>query len=755
MVDLTQLLVQKTWMELKVITNIIQLLDEGNTIPFIARYRKELTQGASDEQLREFHEIYVYTKNLAARKEDVIRLIDEKGLLTQDLRKAIMEAETLARVEDLYRPFKEKKNTRATIAKAKGLQPLADLLKKAQLTKEAFEAEALQYVKDTGDAKTSVKTVQEAIQGAQDIVAEEVSDHADLREAISSYEEHHALLETNPTKTFEENGVYKMYKEYKKSLKDVPSYAYLALFRAEKEKQLALHFQMSAARIHDLAESYFIPQHASSLKEYLWWAVEDGLKRLLLPSLEREIRSDKKRRADEAAIRVFGENMKNLLLTPPIQWFTVLGFDPAFRTGCKLAIVDPTGKFLFHTVIYPTAPQHDVIRAEETLLELIKKYQVQLIACGNGTASRESEQFIAQVIKKHHLPVKYLITSEAGASVYSASKLAQEEYPHLDVTVRGAISIAHRVQDPLAELTKIDPKAIGVGQYQHDVDQKLLQEKLDEKVEDTVNAVGVDVNTASYPLLQYIAGLSEKIAKNIVEYRDEHWAFETKTQLKKVKGLWPKAYEQAIGFLRIKQGKEPLDETGIHPEIHSSVSLFIEEVLGIKKKDLVLPLPKIDATLAQLQQRSATYGIGLETMQDVVDELQRPGLDPRDQIDPPSFKSDVLDVKDLKIGMELAGVIRNVTDFWAFVDIGLHNDGLVHKSQLANYYVTNPIEVVSVGQQVSVRVLEIDVEREKVSLSMKDPSQARSPKPAQKTASFSRKERSRGESTMRSNIHFS
>ena len=747
-------------MDLKVIANIITLLDEGNTIPFIARYRKELTQGATDEQLRDFHEVYTYTKTLEARKEDVIRLIEEKGLMTDELRKQILEAETLARVEDLYRPFKEKKNTRATIAKAKGLEPLAQVLKQAQMSKEAFEAEAEKYVKDTGDAKTSVKSVQEAIAGAQDIVAEEVSDHANLREDIKKHEENNAILETKPTKTFEENGVYKIYKEYKKSLKEIPSYAYLAIFRAEKEKQISVNFQMARGRIVDLSWKYFIPKNTGTVREYLEAAIEDGLKRLLLPSLEREIRSDKKRRADEAAIKVFGENMKNLLLTPPIQWLTVLGFDPAFRTGCKLAIVDPTGKFLYNTVIYPTPPQNDFLMAEAALVELIKKYHVDLISCGNGTASRESEQFIAKVIKNNKLNVKYLITSEAWASVYSASKLAQEEYPHLDVTVRGAISIAHRVQDPLAELTKIDPKAIWVGQYQHDVDQKLLQEKLDEKVEDTVNAVGVDVNTASYTLLQYIAGLSEKIAKSIVQYRDEHGAFESKLQVKKVKGLGPKAYEQAIGFLRIKKGKEPLDETGIHPEIHKQVYLFIEEVLGIKKKNLKLPIEKISYNDTLLREWSETYGIGFETMEDVVKELQRPWLDPREEIVPPSFKSDVLDVKDLKIGMELDGVVRNVTDFGAFVDIGLHNDGLVHKSQMANYYVSNPIEVVSVGQQLKVRVLDIDFEREKVSLTMKDADATSSGMPRRTRESSSHSEPRRRDfdensSTIRSNITFS
>lgn len=760
MIDLVQLVAQKTWMDKKVIQNIIILLDEGNTIPFIARYRKELTQGATDEQLRDFHDVYSYTKNLEARKEDVIRLIEEKGLMTEELRKQIMEAETLARVEDLYRPFKEKKNTRATIAKAKGLEPLAEILRKAELSKEDFEAEALKFVKDTWDAKTSVKDVTEAIGGAQDIIAEDVSDHANLREEIKIHEENKAVLQTKPTKTFEENGVYKMYGDYKKNLNEIPSYAYLAMFRAEKEKQISVAIDMAWPRILDLSHKYFIPQKTGTIREYLEGAIEDGLKRLLLPSLEREIRSDKKRRADEAAIKVFGENMKNLLLTPPIQGLTVLGFDPAFRTGCKIAVVDPTGKFLYNTVIYPTAPQNDVLKAEATLLEIIKKFWVQLISLGNGTASRESEQFIAHVIKNNKLDVKYMVTSEAGASVYSASKLAQDEYPDLDVTVRGAISIAHRVQDPLAELTKIDPKAIGVGQYQHDVDQKILKEKLDEKVEDTVNAVGVDVNTASYTLLQYIAGLSEKVAKSVVEYRNENGPFESKAQIKKVKGLGPKAYEQAIGFLRIKWGKEALDMTGIHPEIHKQVYTLLEKELWIKKKELKLPLTNIDADDTIIQKRSETYGIWFETLEDVVKELQRPGLDPRETIEAPSFKSDVVDVKDLKVGMELDGVVRNVTDFWAFVDIGLHNDGLVHKSQMANYFVTNPIEVVSVGEKVKVRVLDIDLEREKVSLSMKDPSapmEKRERKPQQREES-KREERKplwEESSGMRSNITFS
>ena len=717
-------------MENSVISNIIQLLDEWNTIPFIARYRKEMTKGATDEQLRDFFELYSYTKNLEARKEDILRLIDEKGLLTPELKQQILEAETLARLEDLYRPFKEKKNTKATIAKAKGLEPLAKILAKAQLSKEEFEAEAEKYIKDTGDEKTSVKSVQEAIQWAKDIVAEEVSDHADLRAKIKEFEELNAILFTKATKTFEENWVYKIYKEYQKKLSEIPSYAYLAVNRAEKEKQLSIKLQFSAEKISEFSSHFFIPKNRNSSLEYLKEAIDDGLERLLLPSIERELRADKKRRSDELAIKVFWDNLKNLLLTPPVKGLTVLGFDPAFRTGCKLAVVDQTGKFLAKEVIYPTEPQKKIAEAEKTLLELVKKFWIQLIIIGNWTASRESEKVVADFIKKNDLKTQYIITSEAWASVYSASKLAQDEYPDLDVTIRGAISIAHRVQDPLAELTKIDPKAIGVGQYQHDVDQKFLKEKLEEKVEDVVNAVGVDVNTASYTLLQYIAGLSTTVAKNLVAYRDENWLFEDKKQIKKVKGLWPKAYEQAIWFLRIKWGKEILDSTGIHPDNHKQTYAFLEEMLGMKKKNLTLPLQDLPQySENDIENFAQKYELWYETMQDILKELQRPGLDPREEIEAPCFKSDILDIKDVEIWMKLQGVVRNVTDFWAFVDVGLHNDGLVHKSQLANYFVQNPNDVVKVGQQVEVRVLDIDREREKLSLSMKDESvQANQPR---------------------------
>lgn len=757
--DLIGIISKKVGISPNIVRSIVQLLDEWNTVPFIARYRKELTEWATDEQLRDFNDLYTYTRNLESRKADVIRLIDEKWLMTDELRKQIMEAETLARVEDLYRPFKEKKNTKATIAKAKWLEPLADILRKALVSKEDFEAEAEKFIKDTWDVKTSVKDIVEAIWWAKDIVAEDVSDHADLREEIKTREENFAILETKATKTFEENWTYKVYANYSKKISEMPSYAYLAVSRAEKEKQLSLKLNFSNDKIWEDTKKFFIPKEFWTVVTYLEEALQDWLSRLLMPSLEREIRSDKKKRADEAAIKVFGDNLKNLLLTPPIKWMNVIGFDPAFRTWCKLAVVDQTWKFLDKTVIYPTEPQNKVEEARDTLKKLVTQYKIDLIVIWNGTASRESEKIVSEFIKKNKLDVKYMITSESGASVYSASKLAQDEYPDLDVTIRWAISIAHRVQDPLAELTKIDPKAIWVWQYQHDVDQKYLKEKLDEKVEDVVNSVGVDVNTASYTLLQYIAWLSEAVAKNVVEYRDINGKFTSKAQIKKVKWLGPKAYEQAIGFMRIKWWKEILDETGIHPEIHKQVYNLIETEFGTKKKDLKLPMKLENNFDWKLNDRSEKYKIWLETLKDVIAELQRPWLDPRDELEVPCFASEIVDIKNLTIWMELNGVVRNVTDFWAFVDIGLHSDGLVHKSQMANYFVTNPTDVVKVGQQVKVKVLEIDLEREKVSLTMKDGTE--SPKIKQEIKHDSQnnkaiqKDEEAGESSLRGNITFS
>ena len=755
MTDLIGIISKKVGISPNIVRSIIQLLDEWNTVPFIARYRKELTEWATDEQLRDFNDLYSYTRNLEARKADVIRLIDEKWLMTDELRKQIMEAETLARVEDLYRPFKEKKNTKATIAKAKWLEPLADILRKALINREEFEAEAEKFIKDTWDTKTTVKDISEAIWWAKDIVAEDVSDHADLRETIKTREENFAVLETKATKTFEENWTYKVYANYSKKLSEMPSYAYLAVSRAEKEKQLNLKLIFGEDKIWEDTKIFFVPKGYWTVIIYLEEALQDWLKRLLMPSLEREIRSDKSRWADEAAIKVFGENLKNLLLAPPIKGMNVLGFDPAFRTWCKLAVVDQTWKFLDKMVIYPTEPQNKVQEARETLKKLVDQYKIDLIVIWNGTASRESEKIVNEFIKKYKLSVKYMITSESGASVYSASKLAQDEYPDLDVTIRWAISIAHRVQDPLAELTKIDPKSIWVWQYQHDVDQKYLKEKLEEKVEDIVNSVGVDVNTASYTLLQYVAWLSEAVAKNVVEYRDANGRFTSKVQIKKVKWLWPKAYEQAIWFMRIKWWKEILDETGIHPEIHKQVYEMIEKEFWIKKKDIKLPMILDGNVESKANVFSEKYEIWIETMKDVLRELQRPWLDPRDELEAPCFASEIVDIKNLTIWMQLDGIVRNVTDFGAFVDIGLHSDGLVHKSQMANYFVTNPTDVVKVGQQVKVKVLEIDLEREKVSLTMKDWDVSIRPAKIISEKKEIQKDDESSESTMKGNITFS
>lgn len=752
---LISLIAQKTAIQPKIVQTIVDLLDQWNTVPFIARYRKELTQWATDEQLRDFHDIYTYTRNLEERKLAIIRLIDEKWLLTDELKAQIMEADTLTRVEDLYRPYKEKKMSKASIAKAKWLTPLADILRQCTITKEEFETVAKTYINDTGDDKTSVKTQEEAIQWAKDIIAEEVSDHPELRDEIRQHENSVVSLTTKPTKKFDPNGVYKIYGNYNKKLSEMPSYAYLAVARAEEEKQLSLSLQRSDAYIFTTAQKYFLPKNHNTAAEYLNEAIQDGLSRLLMPSLEREIRSEKKRWSDEAAIKVFGENIKQLLLTPPVRGKRVLWFDPAFRTGCKLAIVDETGKFLHKDVVYPTDPQNKIAESEQTILWYIKKYDINLIVIGNGTASRESTVFVRDMIKKNKLDVNYMVVSEAGASVYSASKLAQEEYPDLDVTIRWAISIAHRVQDPLAELTKIDPKSIWVWQYQHDVDQKLLNEKLDERVEDVVNGVWVNVNTASYTLLQYIAWLSQTVAKNIVEYRDENGAFTNKSQLKKVKWLWPKAYEQAVWFLRVLWWKEPLDATGIHPEMYSKTYDLIENELQTPKKKVVLPFT---ITNPNIPKRSEKYDIGQDTLTDIIKELQRPGLDPRDDLTPPAFSADVMEIQDLKIGMQLEWVVRNITDFGAFVDIGLHNDGLVHKSQMADRFVAHPIDVVSLGQQVKVKVIDIDLEREKVSLSMKSQNNT-APKPTTKPNEPIKKESPKSdfmpEQTIKSNISWS
>jgi protein Tex len=736
--NLIKIIANKTWLKVSVITDIIKLLDEGNTVPFIARYRKEVTEWATDEQLRDFHDIYTYTQNLENRKLDIIRLIDEKWLLTDELRASIMSCDTLARLEDIYRPFKEKKQTKATMAKAKGLEPLAIELLTGKYSQEEFDKLADTYIIDTGDKLTTVKDRKDAISWAKDIIAEMVSDHANLRDQVRQYILSTSLLITKATKTFDPNGVYKIYGDYNKKFADIPSYAYLAVNRAEEEKQISINIWYNEEYIYDQAAKIYIQPSFASSVIYISEAIKDGLDRLLMPSIIREIRSDKKQWADEAAIKVFGENMKQLLLTPPIRGLTVMWFDPGYRTGCKIAIVDPTGKFIHKDVVYISLPDknHDADTAK--MLSMISKFEIDLVVIGNGTGSRESSKYIWELIKSNNLNCKYIVVSEAGASVYSASKLAQSEYPDLDVTIRGAISIAHRAQDALAELTKIDPKAIGVWQYQHDVDQKLLATKLDEKVQDTVNAVGVNVNTASWTLLKYIAWLSETMAKNIVAYRDENGPFTSKVQLKKAKWLWPKAYEQCVWFLRIVDGKEPLDATGIHPDNYKQTYDILTNEFGViidKKNSLTLPVAA-DFTNAKIDYISSKYDIWNSTLIDIFAELKAPWLDPRTELSGPDFDSNILELSDLKVWDVVKWVVRNITDFGVFVDIWLHNDGFVHKSQLADRYVQHPIDVVSIGQNITAKVIEIDLEREKVSLNSKifftaDKNTNKSTRPAQ------------------------
>ncbi len=717
MKTLMTLLQEKTGLSEDTIKNIIELIKEGNTIPFIARYRKEMTWWATDTQLRDFEEVYNYQQKLLERKVDIIRLLEEKEIITDELRDAVARAQTLSALEDIYRPFKDKKNTRATKAITKGLQPLADLLLACELSIDEFNNKAKEFITDTWDVKTTVSSLEEAILGAQDIVAEIVADDPNLRSTIRENQSNTVSLWTAPTKKFEDNSVYEIYKDYTKPIKNIPSYAYLAISRAEKEKQLRVKVSFDEAKSIWEWKKSFIPQWSSNLETILWDAIIDGIKRLLHPSLEREYRSDKNAQSDREAIEIFGKNVWELLLSSPVRNKVIMWFDPAYRTWCKIAIIDETGKYLESTVVYPTDPQNDLVWATSTLLALIKKYSIGLICIGNWTASRESESFVAQLIKDNNLDTKYLVVSEAWASVYSASKLANEEYPDLDVTVRGAINIAQRVQDPLATYVKIDPKSLGVWQYQHDVDQKLLKEKLDNYIEDSVNRVWVDINTASWALLQHIAWLSTTMAKNMVTWREENGTFTGRTQIKKVKWLGPKAFEQCAWFLRINAAKEQLDSTWVHPESYKITYEILEKECWVKKKKLVLPFefPK-EKSLSSIAQQ---YNIWQETLQDIVKELANPWLDPREEFNEAWFKSDVLTIDDLKVWMKLQWIVRNIVDFGAFVDIGLKNDWLVHKSQLSDTYISNPFDAVSIWQQIQVTVLEVDMNRKRVSLSAK------------------------------------
>ena len=710
----------------KQVENAIKLIDEGNTIPFIARYRKEVTGGLNDEILRELGERLSYLRNLEQRKEEVIKSIDEQGKLTDEIMQAVAIAKTLAEVEDIYRPYKQKKKTRATVAKAKGLEPLANIILEQKETKDIKEI-AKEYInidklsdEDKKNKDKVVATVDDAISGALDIIAEIISDEPKYRKQIKKFCYREGLIVTKSAKENEKSN-YEMYYDYKEAIKYIPSHRILAINRGEKEGFLKVSLEKPEDKILNYIERDIIKgetQFIAMLKE----TILDSFKRLIEPSIDREIRSDLTDKAEEKAIKVFGKNSKQLLLGAPIKGKTVMGFDPAYRTGCKIAVIDETGKVLDYTTVYPTEPQNDVEGAKKELLKLIEKDKVDMIAIGNGTASRESEMFVADMIKEASRDVHYVIVSEAGASVYSASKLATEEYPDINVSIRGAISIARRLQDPLAELVKIDPKAIGVGQYQHDVNQKKLSESLTAVVEDSVNKVGVDVNTATPSLLSYVSGINNTIAKNIVKYRDENGKLKNRKQLLKVPKLGKVAFEQCAGFIRIYDGDNPLELTAVHPESYEATEKLLAEI-GFDKNDLK-DKEKLEDLRNKLksinvEKTAKELGIGEMTLGDIIEELSRPGRDPREDMPKPILRSDVLKLDDLKEGMVLTGTVRNVIDFGAFVDIGVKHDGLVHISEMSDKYIKNPSEIVSVGDIVKVKVINIDKERQKVALSMK------------------------------------
>ena len=704
----------------------VKLIDEGNTIPFIARYRKEATGGLSDETLRDLGERLTYLRNLEQRKEEVVKSIEEQGKLTDEIIQAVAISKTLAEVEDIYRPYKQKKKTRATVAKAKGLEPLAEIIIEQKET-TPIEEIAKQYInienlseEDKKNKDKVVKTAEEAIQGALDIIAENISDNSKYRKEIKRICYREAQIETKATDE-EKKSNYEMYYDKQEPIKYIPSHRILAINRGEKEEFIKVKIKKPEEKILIYIERDII-KGETQFTEMLKATIQDAFKRLIEPSIDREIRSDLTEKAEEKAIKVFGQNSKQLLLGAPIKGKTVMGFDPAYRTGCKIAVIDETGKVLDYTTVYPTEPQNDVEGAKKELLKLIEKDQIDMIAIGNGTASRESEMFVSDMIKETPRDVHYVIVSEAGASVYSASKLATEEYPDINVSIRGAISIARRLQDPLAELVKIDPKAIGVGQYQHDVNQKKLAESLTGVVEDSVNKVGVDVNTATPSLLSYVSGINGTIAKNIVKYRDENGKLKNRKELLKVPKLGKVAFEQCAGFLRIFDGDNPLEITAVHPESYEPTEKLLAN-LGFSKKDLK-DKEKIDELRQKLKsvdvaKTAKELKIGEMTLADIISELSKPGRDPREDMPKPILRSDVLKLEDLKEGMILTGTVRNVIDFGAFVDIGVKHDGLVHISEMSEKFIKNPSEIVSVGDIVKVKVIKIDLERQKVGLSMK------------------------------------
>ncbi len=710
--DIIQVITQELKVEKWQVEAAVKLIDEGNTIPFISRYRKEATGALNDEQLRTLFERLNYLRNLEDKKNQVLSSIEEQGKLTDELRKQILEAQTLVVVEDLYRPYRPKRRTRAIIAKEKGLEPLANILL-LQATEKTMLEEAEAFV----SPEKEVNSPKEALAGAMDIVAESISDEADYRIRIRSMTMKSGLLQAAAKKP-EESTVYDMYYEYEEPVSKVAGHRVLAINRGEKEKILTVKIAAPEEDILRYLEKQVIKKENPNTSSVLRETLEDSYRRLIAPAIEREIRSDLTEKAEDGAIKVFKKNLEQLLMQPPIEGQVVLGWDPAFRTGCKLAVVDPTGKVLDTTVIYPTAPTTlaKIAAAKETLKKLIEKYNITLFSVGNGTASRESEQVIVELFKEIPQRVQYVITNEAGASVYSASKLATEEFPNFDVGQRSAASIARRLQDPLAELVKIDPKSIGVGQYQHDMNQKKLGEALSGVVEDCVNKVGVDLNTASVSLLEYVSGISKAIAKNIVAYREENGRFEDRRQLLKVAKLGPKAFEQCAGFLRIRGGKNPLDGTSVHPESYEAAEKFLAG-MGMKPED-IFNGPAV-YYVKDYGQMAKKLGIGEITLRDIVKELTKPGRDPREEMPRPILRTDVLDMKDLKEGMILKGTVRNVIDFGAFVDIGVHQDGLVHISQMTERYIKHPLEAVSVGDVVDVKVLGVDLKKKRISLTMK------------------------------------
>lgn len=695
------------------INNTIKLIDEGNTIPFIARYRKEMTGEMSDVTLRAFYDKLIYLRNLQSRKDDVIRIIEEQGKLTSEIKVSIEKANTLQEVEDIYAPYKQKKRTRATIAKERGLEQLAlDILNK---NISNIDEEASKYI----NPEKEVNSVEDAIKGANDIIAEIVSDDAKIRKYIRELALREGVIVTKNSN--EEKSVYDMYYDYSESVKTIAPHRVLAINRGEKEDFLKVKVEINNEKVINYIINEYVNDKNLKNKEVIVSAIEDSYKRLIFPSIEREIRNTLTENAQERAISVFGKNVKSLLLQAPVKDKVVMGFDPAFRTGCKIAVVDKNGKLLDTTTVYPTEPQNKVEESKKELKALIEKYNIDIIAIGNGTASRESEKFVSDMIKEIDREVQYIIVSEAGASVYSASELANEEHPDINVSLRGAISIARRLQDPLAELVKIDPKSIGVGQYQHDLNQKKLEGVLDGVVEDSVNSVGVDLNTASYSLLEHIAGISKTIAKNIVAYREENGDFTSRAQIKKVKRLGPQAFTQCAGFMRIEGAKNPLDNTGVHPESYDICKNMLD-MLGyslsdVENKNILDIDSKVEAI--GIKELSSKLQVGEVTLKDIIAEIKKPGRDPREEGIKPILRTDVLKIEDITEGMILKGTVRNVVDFGAFVDIGIKNDGLVHKSEMSKGFVKDPMTVVTVGDIVDVKVIGVDMNKKRVALSMK------------------------------------